>query len=348
MTSPHLLKKLSILNIGFILTCTLFLFAFILVFLGIKDVQKAILGASLSLVSLLLTSFANVLWMYLLKKKFSFYPLGFSKTYYVFTYISSALIFVVVVFVYNIIYQQNTDLLEFINLIVVSAFVNTLIVIFHKYIALQDAKVHADIENAQLKAANAEAANQLLKQQIHPHFFFNALNILKSLYKIDPANAEEYLVCLSDFLRTSLSSNNIKVIPLKEELKLCKDYLGMQKIRFGEALYCSVSISEEALENGYVPSFSIQPLIENAIKHNELTLASPLHIFITQEKDRIKVFNNLKSKTITETSTGIGLANLSERYRIISNDELLIESKASSFSVSIKILNKDYFKNDTK
>jgi two-component system, LytTR family, sensor kinase len=341
MKSQYPLKKLSVLNIWFILTCTLFLFAFILVFLGAKDIQKAILGASLALILLMLTCFANILWMYLLKKKFTIYPLESSQVYYLFTYISSAVIFLTVVFVYDILFHQDTDLLEAFNLVIVSAFVNTLIVIFHKYIALQDAKMNADIENAQLKAANTEAANLLLRQQIHPHFFFNALNILKSLYKLDPLAAEEYLVCLSDFLRSSISSNNIKVIPLKEELKLCENYLGMQKIRFGEALFCSVSISKEALENSYVPSFSIQPLIENAIKHNELTKASPLHIFITQDKDRIKVYNNLKYKTITETSTGIGLANLSERYRIISNDELVIENKMNSFSVSIKILNKE-------
>ena len=199
------------------------------------------------------------------------------------------------------------------------------------------------MENSRLKAANAEAANQLLRQQIHPHFFFNALNILKSLYKLDPIAAEEYLVCLSNFLRISISSNNIKIIPLKDELKLCEDYLGMQKIRFEDALVCSVSITNEALENGFVPSFSIQPLLENAIKHNELTQASPLHISIKQEGDRIRVSNNLKTKTTTEVSTGSGLANLSERYRILSNDELIIEADETSFSVSIKILSKEAF-----
>jgi len=342
MKSRYPFKKLSILNLWFISTCTLFVFAFVIVFQGIKGIHDAILGALLTLIVLMLTGFANIMWLFLLKKLVS-HSFNTKKIYYTLSYTFSICIFLTVIVSYNYIYQQPTSILELSNLVVVSVFVNTLIVIFHNYIALQDAKVNADMENSQLKAANAEASNQLLRQQIHPHFFFNALNILKSLYKLDPIAAEEYLVCLSNFLRTSVSSNNIKIIPLKDELKLCEDYLGMQKIRFGNALVCFVSIAEDMLENGFVPSFSIQPLLENAIKHNELTKASPLHIFIEQDGDRIKVSNNLKPKITTETSTGIGLANLSERYRILSNDELIIENEGTSFSVSIKILNKEAF-----
>jgi len=189
-----------------------------------------------------------------------------------------------------------------------------------------------------LKIANAEAANQLLRQQIHPHFLFNALNILKSLYKLDTHAAEEYLVCLSNFLRASISNNNIKVTRLRDELILCQNYLGMQKIRFGDALICTFSIPDDTLEQGYVPSFSIQPLLENAIKHNELTDESPLYIDIVQDGDRIVVLNKMKHKITTETSTGSGLANLSERYRIHSGDELIIKDDGTTFSVSIKIM----------
>jgi LytS/YehU family sensor histidine kinase len=194
------------------------------------------------------------------------------------------------------------------------------------------------MENSLLKTANAEAANQLLRQQIHPHFLFNALNILKSLYKIDPVAAEEYLVCLSDFLRASVSNNNIKVVRLKDEVELCQGYLRMQKIRFGDALICSFSVPDEILESRFVPSFSIQPLIENAIKHNELTEEQPLRIIIEQIGDRMKVSNTLRPKMTSEASSGSGLKNLSERYRILSDEEPLIEKDDTTFSVSIKLL----------
>jgi two-component system, LytTR family, sensor kinase len=338
MKSKYPFKKLSILNIWLISTCVFFVFAFVIVFQGIKGIHDAILGALLTLITLMLTGFANIMWLYFFKKQLAYHALNTKKIYYTISYTFSICIFLTVVVCFNYISRQPTDILELFNLIVVSIFVNTLVVTFHNYIVLQDAKVNSDMENSQLKAANAEAANQLLRQQIHPHFLFNALNILKSLYKIDPKAAEEYLVCLSDFLRASVSNNNIKTIRLEDELKLCQNYLNMQKIRFGDALICSVSITEEALENGFVPSFSIQPLLENAIKHNELTNESPLYIEIKQEGERIKVTNNLKPKITTETSTGSGLVNLSERYRILSNDELIIENDEASFSVSIKIL----------
>jgi two-component system, LytTR family, sensor kinase len=347
MKSKYPYKKLTVLNVGFISTCTLFVFAFVIVIQGIKGIHDAVLGASLTLIILMLTGFANIMWLFLLKKQPIANSSNTQKIYYFLSYTFSICIFLAVVISHSYIYHQSLGILVLLNLVVVSVFVNTIIVFFHNYIVLQDAKMNADLENFNLKVANAEAANQLLRQQIHPHFFFNALNILKSLYKLDPLAAEEYLVCLSDFIRTSISSNNIKTIPLRDELKLCEDYLGMQKIRFGEALICSVSINDEVLDKGLVPSFSIQPLLENAIKHNELTKASPLHVFIDQDGDRIKVTNNIKPKTTTETSSGIGLANLSERYRILSNDDLKIENDGAVFSVSIKILNKDNLSQDT-
>jgi LytS/YehU family sensor histidine kinase len=206
------------------------------------------------------------------------------------------------------------------------------------YVTIQDSKAKWDVEKSLLRAANSDAANQLLRQQIHPHFLFNALNILKSLYRVNPKSGEEYLIRLSDFLRASISTNNIKVIPVKDEIKLCIDYLEMQKIRFDTALQYSFSISEDVLNTGFLPSFSLQPLLENAIKHNELTDESPLYIRIIQEGERIKVSNNLKIKATSEISTGSGLTNLAERYKILAGDEIHIQEDNDSFSVSIKIL----------
>jgi len=88
-------------------------------------------------------------------------------------------------------------------------------------------------------------------------------------------------------------------------------------------------------------------LLENAIKHNELTNESPLYIFIEQNGDWVKVTNNLKPKITSETSSGSGLANLSERYRILSGDEFIIEDNEATFSVSIKIMSNTTFQKNT-
>jgi len=114
----------------------------------------------------------------------------------------------------------------------------------------------------------------------------------------------------------------------------------MQKIRYGEALQFYASIPEEIAQTGFVPVFSLQLLSENAIKHNALTNETPLQIKIEYNEGNITVSNNLRPKLTTETTTGLGLINLTERYKILSGDEIRIHTTAEQFSVRIKVLKK--------
>jgi sensor histidine kinase YesM len=220
--------------------------------------------------------------------------------------------------------------------------INTIILIVLNLVLLHEKKARIELEYAQLKIKNAEAANQQLKQQIHPHFLFNALNTLNILINKQPEQAEDYLVKLSDFLRTTISLDNINTVKLGEELKLCLNYLEMQKMRFGKALQFIVNIQEDVQNSGFVPVFSLQLLLENAIKHNAFTDETPLSISIINKGDRIIVSNNIKLKSTSEISTGRGLVNLAERYKILSGDEILIDEHNNTFSVSIKVLQNDY------
>jgi hypothetical protein len=215
---------------------------------------------------------------------------------------------------------------------------NTIILILQDLILIRENKVVVEMENARLRIKNVEALNQQLNQQIHPHFLFNSLNTLKSLIKLNPEDAERYLMQLSDYLRVSISKGQSNTVSLAEELKLCANYLGMQKMRFGEALLHEVNVPEEIRQTAHVPAFSLQVLIENAIKHNAFTVESPLHIHIGHVDGWLEVRNNLQRKQTTETSLGFGLANLSERYRLLSGSEPRIQANASEFSVTIKVL----------
>lgn len=215
---------------------------------------------------------------------------------------------------------------------------NIFVLMVHNYIILVHAKNDAELENARLKFANTEAINQLLRQQIHPHFLFNALNTLKSLIRRHPDKAEEYLIHLSDFLRASISKGHRNIISLRDEIKLSVDYLEMQKMRAGEALKFSIDIDQQASGNRWLPAFSLQPLLENAIKHNVLTSEAPLYLDVIQEGDYLKVVNNLQVKHQTEVSTGSGLMNLSERYKMLTGEDILIEDDGRTFTVKIKIL----------
>ncbi len=215
--------------------------------------------------------------------------------------------------------------------------INTVVLIIQDLVLLNEKKRRTESENTLLRIRNIEAANQKLKQQLQPHFLFNSLNVLKTLIRKQPDKAEVYLKRLSDFLRASVSSGDVNTVTLTEELRLSTEYFEMQKIRFEDAIHLEVSIPEEIRE-GHLPVFSIQLLFENAIKHNVFTSESPLTIKLLYEEGWLTVSNNLQRKMSEESSSGLGLANLSERYRIISGDEIMIRPDASNFSVSIKIL----------
>lgn len=194
-------------------------------------------------------------------------------------------------------------------------------------------------ENRELRIKNLEAQQLQLRQQIQPHFLFNSLNTLKSLISNHPAEAEEYLVKLSSFLRYNLSSNDQDMISLKDELMICLDYLEIQKVRFKEGLIYSVQVEDKNIESSKLPIFAIQLLIENAIKHNILTAKNPLiiEIFITGKKE-ICVCNNLQEKGVTESSMGIGLKNLSERYKLLVKKDIRIVKNNSKFEVFLPLV----------
>lgn len=215
---------------------------------------------------------------------------------------------------------------------------NTVILILLDLLLLREKKTKVEIENARLKQKNSEALYQQLKQQIHPHFLFNSLNTLKALINKSPDAAEDYLVTLSDFLRMSVSAGNDHMVKTEDELKMCLDYLKMQKIRYGEALQFYADIPEEIAQTRFVPFFSLQLLSENAIKHNALTNETPLQIKMAYNEGWITVSNNIRPKLTTEATTGTGLINLADRYKILSGDEIQIHTTAEQFSVSIKVL----------
>lgn len=243
-------------------------------------------------------------------------------------------------------FYPSSNPLFWVHMLVVTFIIYVLVHFFHNFILLQHVKNRTERENALLKVANFESANQLLRQQVQPHFLFNALNVLKSLIRKYPDTAEAYLIRLSDFLRASFAVSKTDTARLSDELKLCEDYMEMQKIRFGTSLLYEVRIAEDDdCLNRFLPFFSLQPLLENAIKHNQLTEAAPLGIQVKREGDWICVSNNLQPKTAVDGSTGNGLYNLKERYRILSGDEVEITMGGDRFSVRIKLLDHEYHRN---
>lgn len=292
-----------------------------------------------------LIGFANTLIMIRLLKFHAFNSVRFKVYRYASSYAASLgaylLIWPVFAHLSGKIWSY-TDLILLGTFVLGSSLVNSLIIILQDFIVLQTQKVHAELELSQLKTAHAEAANLLLKQQIHPHFLFNALNTLKALYKKDPVSADTYIVHLANFLRASVFSHTSKVATVGQEMSLLGDYLQMQQIRFADALHFTSTVPGQIYGQFCLPSFSLQPLLENAIKHNELTRAAPLHVSLSLCGDRLVMSNNLQRKQHQVDSANHGLANLRERYRLLSGDQVFVTEDEISFSVSIKLLTDEY------
>ncbi len=218
--------------------------------------------------------------------------------------------------------------------------INLIVLILIEVLLLQTERNAIQQENDQLKFANLEAKHTLLLQQLQPHFLFNALTTLKALIIKSPDKAETYLNKLTAFLRHSVNTTKNVMVPLSEELDLTTNYLEMQKVRFGEALHYRIEIPESIQEQGLVPIYSLQLLAENAIKHNILTLASPLTIKIEANiaETSISVSNNLQLKpSLEQKSGGVGLNNLSERYRLQGKPDIVIKKSPQEFSVHINV-----------
>jgi two-component system, LytTR family, sensor kinase len=218
--------------------------------------------------------------------------------------------------------------------------IDIIIIVLIELVRLKETKLKVDSENELLKLANLEARNNQLRQQLHPHFLFNSLSTLRSLITRSPQKAEAYLERLSELLRFSTDNSHQSLISLLEEVELCNNYLVMQRTRFGDAIYFSIDIPAQVQQFGKVPVFALQQLAENAVKHNILTKEQPLFIKISvDEKGEWAVIkNNLQPKPTLEYSSGVGLTNLSERYKLTGAEDIIIKKTHGEFSVAIKIL----------
>ena len=194
------------------------------------------------------------------------------------------------------------------------------------------------LKSAQLEKAKAEAQLEALKNQIDPHFIFNSLNTLSHLIDADPLKARKFNDTLADVYRYILQNKSRDLVLLKEELMFVKDYFTLLQIRFGIAVQMDIGIPQNMLETYVLPPISIQTLVENAIKHNEFSEKKPVLISVFIEKENIHVKNNLNRVVRDQSSPGTGLQNLSERYQLLTSQQIVVSEESGSFSVAIPAL----------
>jgi len=169
----------------------------------------------------------------------------------------------------------------------------------------------------QLAQAQTQAQLDALAQQLDPHFLFNSLNTLAAL--IEPANeaAQQYVEGLADLYRYVLLSRDRSTVPLADELAFVKTYLALQQVRFRAKVQVEYAIDPAALARRVAP-LSVQGLVENALKHNEASLARPLRLHLAATADRVRVANTYQPRPAgLAPSTGTGLANVRQRYALL-------------------------------
>lgn len=192
------------------------------------------------------------------------------------------------------------------------------------------------IETVQQERTQIELQLKALKSQISPHFLFNNLNTISSLIFEDTSKAEHYIRRLAKIYQFTLSSYHEKLVPLSKELDIIASYQYLLDIRFKNKIRWTINISE-AHEKSNIPPLTLQMLVENAIKHNELTSEKPLSISIKTVGDYICVENNLTSAPQIIESFNIGLTNIKERYKLLINKEIVIDHGAT-FSVKLPVV----------
>jgi Histidine kinase len=194
------------------------------------------------------------------------------------------------------------------------------------------------LEAEKLKKEQAIAQYETLKTQVNPHFLFNSLNVLTTLVHKDADVAEQFIIQLSKVYRYILESRAQEIISLEEEMRNLEAYVFLMKIRFGGNFIFDNQLATNT--NGFkIAPLTLQMLVENALKHNEISKLHPLSITVFLEDNCIVVRNNLQLKTNQNDSTGIGLSNIKARYGFLSSQTVSISEADGFFTVKIPLIN---------
>lgn len=196
----------------------------------------------------------------------------------------------------------------------------------------------AIIDAERLQKINWESRYEGLKQQVNPHFLFNSINTLSSLIHEDKAGAGQYVKEMSQVYRYLLRNNDDELVPLETELRFIHSYFHLLKTRFGNAIQLTVDVPKKYM-SCFLPPLTLQMLVENAVKHNNVSKEAPLLITIRcTETGWLAVSNNLQKKFGKIDSTGIGLSNIQEKYKLLGLPGVELTDNGRVFTATIPLV----------
>jgi len=220
--------------------------------------------------------------------------------------------------------------------VIVNFGVGAIFILRHSIISWKKAFIEAE----EYKRKSIESQYSALVNQINPHFLFNSMNALASLIPESPEKAVEFVNKFSRIYRYVLDVKDKIVSELRDEIDFLDAYCYLQKIRFGNNLVIEKKINA-SLMNYFLPPLSLQLLVENAIKHNEISKSNPLVVTIESLERFIVVKNSLKLKLVKEESSGIGLRNLKERYSHLTEEEPEFYIKNNEYIAKVPLISEE-------
>ena len=194
-----------------------------------------------------------------------------------------------------------------------------------------------EVVEQKLIAKSANAQFESLKNQLDPHFLFNSLNVLTALIDENPEQAQKFTTSMSKIYRYVLEQKDKEMVHVQDEVEFAEIYCNLLKTRFEDSVNFIFDINTDDLQRFVVP-LSLQLLLENCIKHNFATSNKPLNIRIFTEGKFLCIENNLQHREQLKESAGIGLANIVQRYALLTKENVFIEKSEVSFKVKIPIL----------
>lgn len=193
------------------------------------------------------------------------------------------------------------------------------------------------LEKERLKKKSLQNELEALKNQINPHFLFNSLNTLNYLVREDQKAAGIFISKLSFLYRYILQSQDKELVSVNEELKVVDSYVHLIKQRYQKNFVVNINISQELMYRK-IPTLALQLLLENAVKHNEISDKRPLFVDFYNENNYLVVTNTLQERKRPAESTQKGLRNLYTRYKLSMDKEIYISKTENRFMVKIPTL----------
>ena len=177
-----------------------------------------------------------------------------------------------------------------------------------------------------------------LRNELDPHFIFNSLSTLSHLIANDSAKAELFNNKLAQVYKYFLVNKDKELVPVEREIEFIKNYFFLLKIRHEDKIELRIDIDEERVKDILIIPCALQILVENAIKHNEISMEHRMDIGIKTDDKHLSIQNTVKQKPVKFASTKVGLKNLCSQYLLVSNKNILIEESENIFAVKLPLI----------